>query len=273
MKRSVLLSVLMLSLLFPRNLYALSTRADQDVLGQSPSLPEKVKMGTTFDYVFDRYLDDGSNIESIWTGLDVYYKVKPDVTLDFSLGGAKFTQIGSVPVRQDASSNFEFESDYGLAYGAGGKVDLFDKPLFGGEKEAHFFVSGGLRYTKMDIDDVSHGSPSSTLESNTLDVTYFEWQIAFGWNHEIEAISLPYYFGIKYSDVYFDLGGNAIVQVPNPSGSPNGKSPNTSDLHGDDLFGIFIGSHYVIFEDRLQINIEARFIDENAVSLTGTYLF
>jgi hypothetical protein len=273
MKRSVLLAVLMLSLLFPQNLHALSTRADQDVLGQSPSLPENVKMGTTFDYVYDRYLEDASNIESVWTGLDVFYQIQPDVRLDFFVGGAAFTQIGSVPLKEDDSSKLELDSDIGPAYGAGGRVDLFEWKPFGCPTNARFFASGGFRYTKLDINSVSHSTPGSTLERNILDVTYAEWQIAFGWNHEIEALSLPYYMGIKYSDVYFDLGGNAIVQVANPSGSSAGKSPKTDELSGDDLFGIFIGSHYVIFEDRLQINIEARFIDENAVSLTGTYLF
>lgn len=87
-----------------------------------------------------------------------------------------------------------------------------------------------------------------------VDYFFYEWHLAPYIAKRIE--NLVPYFGVKYSDLRIKLE----------------KDADNVMLEADNNFGVFLGTDYKV-DDVWSLNLEARFIDEIAISFGGTHRF
>lgn len=126
-----------------------------------------------------------------------------------------------------------YDTDYGFAYGFGGKTVLWQS-----EQNTAIGLDAKYRRSEPEIDE-------STF-SNRGEATYQDWQVALGVSQEIKENITPY-GGIKYNDVSItDVAGFA-------------------DQNSEDVIGLFAGLE-VKASENLALNVEGSFVNESAIT-------
>ena len=169
------------------------------------------------------------------------------------LGSAKyeeeFTSLGS---------NVRAETEDTMVYGFGATLMFYETELE--NSTLRVGMDGKWRTVDFDvekvvIDGVSYSIPSGSVTALSLELT--EWQFAVATSLEWQKL-VPY-VGVKYSSVE----GTSSMTV-------SGTTYENSDDEGD--VGIFVGCDVLVL-DSMSINIEGRFIDEEAVTFGIAYRF
>ena len=271
--------------------FAMPSGADSDtgqltkVFPPEMSLPEKVwdipltfGFGSTADYVIDRNLDDGSDInDAYWAGGNIYYDPAENVHLDLFLGVAEFN-VGSVPVNDSLTTKVYLDTDADFAVGGNGKVDITQFAVIEGQPDMELFAGGGYRWAKADVEDIQ--AVSGGPVSFDLQVEVNEWhgmvgvsqrvndpfKLWFGWDG-CNFAWVPY-VAAQYSDLTLNISG---VSVLGRASEYPGQSVLTDTADSDDKVAVVAGSQILAFGDKLSIGVEGRFIAETSVSVNAHF--
>jgi opacity protein-like surface antigen len=177
----------------------------------------------------------------IFDFLDVYVK----------LGTAKYKGEMGLEYRGVTEESDKFKTKWGFAYGGGLKGAYTFKN--------GFLVGGDLQYLTHKQKADTTWTDETTGEGGTVEgkATFQEWHVApyVGWKIQ----NVTPYLGLKYSDVR--------VKV-----KPEGDGGEWVKFKADDKVGVFGGISYEVIKN-LKLNLEGRFIDETALSLSLTYKF
>lgn len=155
----------------------------------------------------------------------------------------------------------ESKMDYG--WGVGGTVILYEKELKGFNNSIlRIGADGKYRHSDFDINEVTidgttYGLPNPLISTINLEVK--DWQVAGEASLQYKRF-IPY-FGVKYTGFKADMSVTAF-----------------GTLYDDDTVkptrqvGIFVGTDFLAF-DSVAINLEGRFIDEEAISASCAVKF
>lgn len=172
------------------------------------------------------------------------------------------------------------DCDYGTAWAIGTRVKLFeaDNGLKLGLSGQYFqaklelsnvYWTDGYDGTKKDVREWSE-TPVSRPSFSTNEVEIKETQLAFFAAKTFNKIT-PY-VGVKYSDLTADVkysysrsGYNVSTSTTTTAYLPFTRSVSAG-LEADKNFGVFVGADFD-FTQNLSLNLEARLVDEQAVSL------
>ncbi|MFA6119628.1 MAG: hypothetical protein WCT85_04925 [Parachlamydiales bacterium] len=183
------------------------------------------------------------------------------LTLNFQNRMDVFGVVGEGRIRSDwrfenlnAVSRLQLESNYRLYWAAGAKVILF--------QWCNTALSTGGRYTFMKpsisyitIDGIPQDKGNSRIKSK-------DWQIDLGLAHRIDLF-IPF-IGVKYL--------NAKERVYDSPVVISADNQNYVNMKNKDRFGIYAGCS-LSNSKYFMLTVEARFIDEEAISVSGDLKF
>lgn len=284
MKKLIFLSLIVL-LCLPLSVYAAS------IGGAETSGQGKFAIGIDQEFVFDKDLktktanyqwtilpdilvNDNWKLESeinkiSRTMAKVSYGILSNLDVYLKLGTADFKSTHNYISTWSTESNsgiwnegnVKIEGENAFAYGFGMKGTYpLKNDWFVGCDAQYLRHKNDLKGTDSGISygywvpSMERASSEFYSESFEGNVVFQEWQIAPYIAKKLGNF-IPY-LGIKYSDqkmIYKDKYGK-------------------TNFKADDNFGMFFGTDYKIAEN-WKINLEGRFIDETAMSLTATYRF
>ena len=172
-----------------------------------------------------------------------------------------FGVLGASRIRSDwrfdnlgTPSRIELETNYRLYWACGGKVILF--------QWSNTALSAGGRYskTKPSLSFITQdGVPQ---DKGNAKVRYKDWQVDLGLAHQID-IFIPY-IGAKYLQ--------SKAKIENTAFAISDAGQNSQKMKNKNPVGVFAGctlSNSKFF----MLTIEARFIDEEAISVMGELKF
>jgi len=211
------------------------------------------------DLVFDRRLDDqAADTEYTFYGSKAGFLLW-DKAYIYGIAGLadseqKFTINGN---------SVAWDTDYGLAWGGGATLIVFEKPVEIREKAMlRIGIDGRYRHSELDVDNVilngASFTPSAGSSLSSAGFDYNEWQGAIGVSVQFENL-IPY-AGVKYSEA----DGEAKATFT--------TTEYKEDIGADDNIGVFFGSDFVV-SDSMSLYVEGRLIDETAFSGGGTIRF
>jgi outer membrane protein W len=184
--------------------------------------------------------------------LDVYAKLgtthfKAKAGYTWSNASGDGYEIGNIT----AKSNDAFTYGFGIK----GKSEIKNGWFVGGDAQylrSTPTLTGSLVWT-----DFGTWGPDSGVDSGKAKTTVQEWQASVFVGKKIKSFT-PY-AGVGYAD--FLLSSKRIY-----------INDAKFKVEAKDNVGIFLGTDYKISKN-VVLNVEGRFIDENAISLGGRYIF
>lgn len=233
------------------------------------SLPFALGFGASGDFVLDRSLDNDTDLEASWYGMDIFIDPVDRLHFDLFLGAADFN-LGGVAVDGHApTTKAELDTETTFAVGGSGKLDIVDFAVFPDQPNSWIYTTAGYRWANPDVDDATSLGRAANL---SMDVDVSEWQVGLGWqqrfNNLVSGIGFVSYFGVQYSDISVDLNGTGVYPA---IGIGPQQTIVTDNSNSEDAFGVFVGCQIWGSEDRLMIGVEGRFISETAVSVNGHF--
>ena len=221
-----------------------------------------VVMGPEVDFIFDRKLEGriGDN-EFTFGGAKTGVTIANRALVYVLLGAGEAEQEFSVSGRA-----VKYDCDTGFVWGVGGSVIAWEYEPFVASMDEHVLRIGvDVRYRRIDLDVEEVAIDGTKYKKSETDPTLAdaiyeanEWQIAPVVSYQFNNI-VPY-FGLKYSNV----DGDAKASV---SGTEYKQ-----DLEADYVVGIFLGID-ITLGDSVSFNVEGRFIDEEALTLSANVRF
>jgi hypothetical protein len=183
------------------------------------------------------------------------------ITLNIKNRIDMFGILGASRIRSDwrfinsgVMSRIEIESKYKFYWATGTKIILF--------QWHNTALSAGGRYscTKPTLSFItSDGIPHDTTDGQ---IRFKDWQVDMGIAHEID-IFIPY-VGVKYSRAKAKIINSPITIAMN--------SQNFLKMKNRDRFGVYAGCS-LSNSKYFMLTIEARFLDEEAISVVGEMKF
>lgn len=241
-------------------------------------VPLRFGLGSTTDYVIDRNLDDGSDLnDAWWTGGNLYYDPLENIHLDLFVGAAELN-VGSVRVNTPNTTRVYLDSEPGISVGGNGKVDITQFAVFEGYPDMKLFAGGGYRFTRVDVEEIQDFSGGPV--DFDLDIEVNEWQAMVGVSQRInDPIKLWFgwdgcnfawvpYVAAQYNDLRLNISGTSILG--RASEFP-GQSVLTDTAESDDMVAVAVGSQIIAFGDKLSIGVEGRFIAETSISVNAHF--
>jgi len=162
--------------------------------------------------------------------------------------------------------NVRIESDVGTSWGFGGTAIAYEKMLPGFDNSIlRIGVDGRFRVTDLKVESIVEDTTTyypDNADINGEGLSYWDWQVALAASLQLGILEnfIPY-AGVKYSNCEAD----ATTEV-------GPRVHHLLDAESEDNLGIFVGTDIVI-ADYLSVNIEGRFIDEEAVSFGAAVRF
>jgi len=159
---------------------------------------------------------------------------------------------------QDANGNVKVDADPAFAWGVGLKAYLWEFEGMG----LKIFSTGSYRATEPSKVKINTDGVTGSVTSKKFQV--YEKQATLGMSKEIKLAynaSLVPYAGVAWSDT------TARVRV-----TQNSNVMNSGAKEPKDNLGVFFGTEF-LFMDNFSLNLEARLIDQTAISTGFTALF
>lgn len=183
-------------------------------------------------------------------------------TLNLKSRTDMFAILGASRIRSDwrfdnsgIMSRIELETKYKFYWATGGKIILFQ---WG---NTALSMGGRYSYTKPTISFITQdGVPQQ--QTDAARVKYNDWQLDMGLAYRID-IFIPY-LGVKYLDAKAKIHNASITIAANNS--------NWIKMKNRDNFGIYAGCS-LSNSKYFMLTLEARFIDEEAISVAGEMRF
>lgn len=172
-----------------------------------------------------------------------------------------FGVLGASRLRSDwrfdnlgTMSRIELETNYRLYWAVGGKIILYQ---WG---STALSIGGRFSKTKPTLSFITQDGVPQNIGSTKI--SYRDWQVDMGLAHQID-IFIPY-LGVKYLNAKSKIRNSVIALAED--------SQNFMRMKNEDHFGVYLGctlsnSKYFL------LTVEARFIDEEAISVMGELKF
>ncbi len=214
----------------------------------------KLAMAIESNFIDEIELSDyQGKIEASINTIKVIYSVakRVDIYADFGVAsGLEYTAT----IR---GSNVTFKRSDEFTWGAGIAVLLYEDP-------SGLAINTDLKYRAVqtgDYDSVVVDGTSYTRSQLTAeqDAHFEQWQMALGLSYKFN--SLTPYAGIKF------VGGDYSAST-----TAGGKTYELGSTDMDSRAGAFAGVS-IVPTDRLAIDLQGRFTDEDAVSASLTFMF
>jgi hypothetical protein len=220
------------------------------------------------NYIFKRDIKTTSSV----TKFDlkkinqIYAKASLGITSYFNIyGKLGASDSGDITSIDTATVDTKIKTDYGLMYGVGlsGIREITDGWKIG--------VDGQFNWWEAKADKVTYGGRATTSVGGKIE--NFEIQGTPFITRRFELSSAEWaaspYLGVKFS--YFKNQPKNKSAITFKDGATS-HTFSWSSLKGDKYVGIVVGSDLEIRKN-FALNIEGRFIDENALAVGGTYRF
>lgn len=212
-----------------------------------------LRLGYSGNFVMDRKLEIKANRSHVDSARIV--ESTANVTLSMFNRMDVYGRFGSARFgyeQNNTSSNLEVRTADAFIWALGGRVVVYNWDF------TTLTLFGEYSRFKADVNDVLLGATSSGYSAAEARVR--QWDLGLALAHQIDYMS-PY-VAIKYSD--------ASVRFHNEVISSPSVTLNKLEARGN--FGAAVGCTFLAGK-KLDLTLEGRFIDENAVSLTGQFRF
>lgn len=224
---------------------------ENGIIMQSEDANFSVRAGYQGDFVFDRKLKDLDDSEITSHSGIVALNLMKKVDVYGSLGASTGEFVETY-----GSTRVEYETETSWGWGVGAKAILFEKDNTTIGLDGRYF-NAEPDLDKIIIDGVSYSVPSGSVTKASIE--YDEYQIALGIAQKFDMF-VPY-GGVKYSKAKAKL----LATI-------SGTDYASEDADSEDEFGLFVGCSIVPM-DSVSINVEGRFIDEEALTVSGQIRF
>ena len=231
-----------------------------------------IKVSEDIEHIFNRDLIAGPSLSSSleidkaqWYMTKIYYGILNDRV-------QPYLQLGVAHMEASWNENavpIEFESDTAFAWGLGLKALVWEIR----EPKIKIVADGVYRMADLNAEEATINGAVTPLDTSRSRFFLREWQLSVlaagelditgGMREEVLGISkLVPYIGVKYSDV----SGRFRVVVP------SGACYNPGEFEADENLGFFVGCD-ILGTDSVLLNVEARLVDENAITGGMAILF
>lgn len=224
---------------------------------------EKVQLGIVGEGEFDLTFDRGTKGDEDNTEL---YFLTQKLGIVFADKLILYGLLGAAWFEEDFRSNaqdVEIETERDMAWGVGATLILYEREIeMLNNSILRFGVDGRYRSTKADLKKAIVGGTDYKLPHTTVDskdFKYEDWQVAA--ETSLQWKSFIPYFGVKYSD----LEASSELTI-------SGTTYKADDIEAKENIGVFVGMDILVL-DYISYTIEGRFIDERALTLSGTIRF
>ncbi len=220
-----------------------------------------VTLAVIGDFVSERNIDIDSgelSVDSCFARIGATALDRFEVYVDF---GSTFNTEYKFAIQGE---DYKIDYDDELVWGVGGSALIYKW-----ENGIEVGAMASYREADLTIDTVSLNGISYTLNAgvtNVSDSKYSEWQVAAEVAWKTEYIT-PY-VALKYSDV--ELGSSFTL---------TGFARDAKDKNSAENVGIVVGASItpkisgLPASEQIAINVEGRFIDEEAINVGVTYRF
>ena len=221
----------------------------------------KYSIGLDFDWVFKRDMELDSadalfpNEDLKDTEIGSHYLVSGKASFGIADNVDIYIKLGiadyefDTEVTQDGVQigKGNVDADTAFAYGIGvkGAFPLQDDLVIGAD----------IQYVRHDNDIDASGTGGGITVEVTGDSQVTAWHIAPFIAKKMENM-VPY-IGVKYSDLKVDFSNTSF---------------GGGEIKAKDKLGVFLGSDFIVDENTV-VNIELRFLDETALTLSCSYSF
>lgn len=210
-----------------------------------------VRAGYQGDFVFDRRLKDLDDAEISTNAGTVTLNLNKKIDIYGIFGATDGTFEETY-----GSTKVKYETDTAFSWGVGAKAILFErKDTVIGMDGKYFNAEPDL--DKIISDGVTYNIPSADVTE--AKVEYDEYQIALGVAQKINMF-VPY-AGVKYSRAK----GKLVATI-------SGTKYESDDAKNKDEVGLFIGCSILPLKN-ISLNVEGRFLDEEALMVSGQIRF
>lgn len=210
--------------------------------------------GTEIDITFDRkFKNQAADTEFNFYGAKIGATIGDKALVYALLGAGDASQEFSI-----LGTTVKWETETDFIWGVGATAIVYEQEMEG--NTLRIGIDGRYRRADLEIDKVVIGGTSYSLSDldTAVDYELNEWQVALALSYQISNF-IPY-VGVKYSDVDGEEKATLSGTV------------YKADVEADDNFGIFVGSSFVI-NDMASINVEGRFLDEEALTIGANIRF
>lgn len=223
------------------------------------------------DYVFNRHFKiappgQGSRVidHSTLSTNAAYlaFNILERVDIFANLGATAISLEGNAillgrPGDIDQSLRFFLQTNSAFSWGVGGRATLWELGC------TSFGLEGQYFQTRPNLQRLVIGD-FVTLNLDTLDAQYSEWQVGFGLSHRIN-IFVPY-VAVKWAGGRWEFDNLAIVS------NDLDVSLVIGDVRPDKHWGWAVGVS-LIDNEKASVTVEGRFADERAVYVNGQIRF
>ena len=214
-----------------------------------------LSIGAQYDSVTERELESDSEVELDAVSAKISLDYKDQVSIYTTLG-----QTSDAVLTEKAGSNtykYFFEDSFIWSVGVTAKLYTFENIGLDVIGDVSYRDASEMDVEELDINGTRYNKSQFTAGSS-IEADWEEWQAALGVSKKFDQFT-PY-AGIKYSDV--DVEGRATV------------SGTTYDAiaEADENVGVFAGTTVEAF-DGLTFDVQGRFIDETAFTVSANYKF
>lgn len=228
-----------------------------------------IKGGLEVEILFDRDISADASSNMVITSAEWYMS---KVSWSFRNRVEPYIKFGLAHFKTEwteAGQKAKLESDTKFAWGVGLKALVLNLEA----PHIKLIADGFYRMADVDAESGSYGGSTVTLDSNKSRFLIRDWHIALAGATEIDISgsargeflgisSLVPYIGIKYSD----LNGRIRQTISDALYHNPGK------IEAADNIGFFVGCDFV-GPNSVVLNIEGRFLDEEAVTVGLSALF
>lgn len=266
-RRKMIIKIIGLLMVMSMFLFSLAYAAPvgnpaKPILEQYNETP--LKIGAEADIVIKRDLkapDEDIELNTNWYTAKLSYTFLDKIDL--------YTLLGTVDgkVKEiDGNNDLEYLPDTGFAWGLGTTVLLYEN-----EKGLRVGLDTKYRYSSPELQEIILNGTNYSVSNGKAN--FKEWQIACAvsldlskYTSQSESPRCIPYIGMKYSDVRTSAKGTI-----------SGTEYNTERASSKKKIGPFVGADFYLGTtetgSEFGINLEGRFIDEQAVTIGLNYKF
>jgi hypothetical protein len=228
-----------------------------------------VSLALEYDYVFDReikssYVTNGKIKEASTVYLKLSTKPADFLFLYATAGGTNFH------IKSDLTNGNTLTEKYKMGFFTGGGVKLIYEVI----PNLKFALDNQLNWWRSDIDDVIYDQAITDKSGHR---SAWEYQLSGIFSYTIKWDSVVHpvngewpavtpYIGVKYS--YLKMDNNITIKTS------TGTVPAPDNIRNDNKAGLILGADIDLSSlGGFMFNLEARLLDENAISGAISYNF
>lgn len=228
---------------------ALGDPAEATILGNPSARLNQGQVAVGAEYAFgQKDTESGGETDELES-----HRIVGTISYGFHerIEGTAKVGAGKIDSKSDDGSVSDFEGDFKPSFGGALKVTLYEQEI---NPDSSWNIGAMGQYMRVESEDTI--LVSGTNVDAGLDIN--EWYAAAGASYTHKNFT-------PYGGVYLNfIDGEATVRVFGLSAS--------AEFEEDELFGIFLGLDYEIFEN-VTLGVEGRLIDQATIAGAVSYTF